>query len=431
MAVSKRLRYEILRRDNHTCRYCGAMAPDVKLTVDHVTPTALGGSDAPDNLITACEPCNNGKSSVPANATVVADVAQDAMRWAAALKQAAAELEAQEGPRLAYRRAFEEAWNAWTRESGGKRVTTPLDDNWRTSIERFRVAGLPASVWADVVEKAMTNPTVKLDNVFKYMCGIAWRMVDGLQERAKAIVAAEEKPAADGEDRDPIAEAAVDVWVNEWVGSISNEQGHAFSASVARYREHGWEGPHRLMHAAQFAAWFHLTDVNEALAKLERDEAMTSWTTAWYSKAFDYPANDLFDRVEAQCDALLNAGVDPVRVRRAALYAGAHRSSSLYFGLGESELKVTKTPVFFTRMCEIWAEAFSSTALRWPSHDEVAALRDCVLRISQGYDFAVADLYTAAASAGAYQDSDITTCLPCDGSALKAAGRLPIGGGGS
>ncbi|MEU5976310.1 hypothetical protein [Streptomyces sp. NPDC047315] len=24
MAVSKRLRYEILRRDNHACRYCGA-----------------------------------------------------------------------------------------------------------------------------------------------------------------------------------------------------------------------------------------------------------------------------------------------------------------------------------------------------------------------------------------------------------------------
>lgn len=23
MAISKRLRYEILRRDNHACRYCG------------------------------------------------------------------------------------------------------------------------------------------------------------------------------------------------------------------------------------------------------------------------------------------------------------------------------------------------------------------------------------------------------------------------
>lgn len=28
MAVSKRTRYEVLRRDNHACRYCGARAPE-------------------------------------------------------------------------------------------------------------------------------------------------------------------------------------------------------------------------------------------------------------------------------------------------------------------------------------------------------------------------------------------------------------------
>jgi 5-methylcytosine-specific restriction endonuclease McrA len=54
MAVSKRLRYEILRRDNYACRYCGATAPDVKLNVDHVIPQSLGGSDKPDNLVTSC-----------------------------------------------------------------------------------------------------------------------------------------------------------------------------------------------------------------------------------------------------------------------------------------------------------------------------------------------------------------------------------------
>lgn len=45
MAVSTRLRYEILRRDNHQCRYCGGTAPDVKLTIDHVIPETLGGND--------------------------------------------------------------------------------------------------------------------------------------------------------------------------------------------------------------------------------------------------------------------------------------------------------------------------------------------------------------------------------------------------
>ena len=54
MAVTKRMRFEILRRDNHACRYCGATAPDVKLAVDHVTPVALGGTDSPDNLVASC-----------------------------------------------------------------------------------------------------------------------------------------------------------------------------------------------------------------------------------------------------------------------------------------------------------------------------------------------------------------------------------------
>lgn len=58
MTVSKRIRFEVLRRDNYTCRYCGGSAPDVKLTVDHVMPVALGD---PTNLVTACKDCNAGK----------------------------------------------------------------------------------------------------------------------------------------------------------------------------------------------------------------------------------------------------------------------------------------------------------------------------------------------------------------------------------
>ncbi|MFI5473155.1 HNH endonuclease [Streptomyces cacaoi] len=87
MAVSQRLRYEILRRDNHACRYCGATAPDVKLNVDHVIPTSLGGSDKPDNLVTACADCNGGKTSSMPNAMTVEDVDQDAFRQAVTRKQ--------------------------------------------------------------------------------------------------------------------------------------------------------------------------------------------------------------------------------------------------------------------------------------------------------------------------------------------------------
>lgn len=87
MAVSKRLRYEILRRDNHACRYCGATAPEAKLAVDHVIPQSLGGSDKPTNLVTSCVDCNAGKTSSMPGADTVADVEQETFRQAAELKQ--------------------------------------------------------------------------------------------------------------------------------------------------------------------------------------------------------------------------------------------------------------------------------------------------------------------------------------------------------
>ena len=89
MAVSKRTRFEVLRRDNYTCRYCGASAPEVQITVDHVVPVALGGSDDPTNLACACWACNSGKASTKPDEQTVADVSEDAIRWAKAMQSAA------------------------------------------------------------------------------------------------------------------------------------------------------------------------------------------------------------------------------------------------------------------------------------------------------------------------------------------------------
>ena len=60
--MRKGLRFDIFRRDNFTCRYCGAQPPDVVLEVDHVVPRVDGGSDDPLNLATSCGDCNRGKS---------------------------------------------------------------------------------------------------------------------------------------------------------------------------------------------------------------------------------------------------------------------------------------------------------------------------------------------------------------------------------
>jgi hypothetical protein len=90
VSVSKRLRFEVFRRDGFACRYCGATASDTPLTIDHVVPIALGGTDDFANLATACKDCNAGKSSSSPDPQWVAEVAQEAARWAVAQKAVAA-----------------------------------------------------------------------------------------------------------------------------------------------------------------------------------------------------------------------------------------------------------------------------------------------------------------------------------------------------
>jgi len=62
-ALSKSTRFEVFKRDHFTCQYCGAQPPGVVLVIDHIHPIAAGGSNEMDNLTTACEPCNQGKSA--------------------------------------------------------------------------------------------------------------------------------------------------------------------------------------------------------------------------------------------------------------------------------------------------------------------------------------------------------------------------------
>lgn len=52
-------RREVLRRDRHTCQYCGSSK---RLTLDHVIPLSKGGQHRWDNVVTACEQCNQRKS---------------------------------------------------------------------------------------------------------------------------------------------------------------------------------------------------------------------------------------------------------------------------------------------------------------------------------------------------------------------------------
>lgn len=191
MAVSKRLRFEIFRRDNNTCRYCGQSAPDVELTIDHVIPRTLGGSDDPTNLVTACKDCNAGKTSSNPDAPVVADVDQRAVQWSQAMEIAVSRRQAELQQDRERTVPFDTAWQQWHDIDG-----EPLhrDGNWRATILRLLASGLDDAFLVDAVQIAMGSK-VKAGDTWRYFCGVCWREIDRIVEIASEVASAQ-APAA-------------------------------------------------------------------------------------------------------------------------------------------------------------------------------------------------------------------------------------------
>lgn len=72
-ALTKKLRFEVFKRDSFTCQYCGRKAPDILLHIDHIEPVAKGRTNDILNLITSCVDCNSGKSDRQLSDTTVID----------------------------------------------------------------------------------------------------------------------------------------------------------------------------------------------------------------------------------------------------------------------------------------------------------------------------------------------------------------------
>ncbi|MFE5368126.1 HNH endonuclease [Streptomyces mirabilis] len=429
MAVSKRLRYEILRRDSHTCRYCGASAPTVPLRVDHVTPVALGGTDTPDNLVTSCEPCNSGKSSATVDSAVVANVSDDALRWAAAITQAAANLQELEKPKDEYRGAFLAEWNRWTvGKDESKKV--PLDDSWKLSIERFRVAGVPTWMWADIVDAGMANEKVKPENTFRYVCGIAWNKVTALQAEARRIVdggVADLKPSS---MLSALVEAAKEIWRREAGADLTEDLEARLTSSVTVSVEEELDAD-EIIKAIRYAAWFGTATVTEGQAQIydhDRVMAVMRWECSWRDSCGSYPSEEETAAFEGYRNSLMQAGVSEPVLASAAAVAGFCLSVVPYFGIRDEALKAAGINAKRQTAEGFWALAFVATAARWPTAEERSKFNAQMDRLTDDGGYLIFDANAAAVAAGAAQEADLYWNVPRNFSALLAAAK-PLAGG--
>lgn len=214
MAISKRLRFEILRRDNHTCQYCGEKAPDVTLHVDHVKPKTLGGSDGPENLVAACKDCNAGKTSSSLDAPLVAAIAERNLDWEIKAQVLSANLRGTLERDQEYCSEFDEMWTCAADNTG-------LDAVWpfgyQGSVMRWASMGYPLEAMDVAIETAFAANRVSAADKFQYLAGIIWRQIK--EADVSLILPSEPKLHTDGDMQ------------NEWC--------HGYDVGMAKGCQHG------------------------------------------------------------------------------------------------------------------------------------------------------------------------------------------------
>jgi hypothetical protein len=184
VALSKRIRFEVFKRDRFCCQYCGRHPPDVVLEVDHIVPVCDGGDSSEGNLLAACFDCNRGKAG-----TSLTIIPKD---WA----QQAAEITEKEEQLAGYREVFRQQqdrieadmWEiAEILQPGSSRDGMRRD--WLSQIKRFNERlGLAEVI--DAAEIAYSKQSFQLQEEylskkharFRYFCGICWRKIKAREE---------------------------------------------------------------------------------------------------------------------------------------------------------------------------------------------------------------------------------------------------------
>ena len=169
--ITKRTRFRVFKRDGFTCGYCGRTPPAAILEIDHIEPVASGGTDTPDNLITACFDCNRGKGAE--HLSIVPE----------SLKARAARIAESEAQLKAYRKVVDakrERENEDIQRLSSINVAFFGEEMFTRYGESVRVNFLPRINITDLcyyLGVACERFPDDEQRAFRYFCGICWQVI--------------------------------------------------------------------------------------------------------------------------------------------------------------------------------------------------------------------------------------------------------------
>lgn len=170
-ALSKKIRFDVFKRDNFTCIYCGNNPPSAILEVDHIVPVSKGGTDVIDNLATSCFDCNRGKSNKE-----LTDVVQPISDKIAIAQER--ELQYKEYCKLLKRgeKLIQKQINEVSVIYENTFIGYELTDLFKNSSLKNFINTLGV----EKVKDAMYKSCMAIDHnnaCIKYFCGICWNMI--------------------------------------------------------------------------------------------------------------------------------------------------------------------------------------------------------------------------------------------------------------
>lgn len=166
-SISKKLRFELFKRDSFQCVYCGNRPPNVLLEIDHIIPFSKGGKDKIENLVTSCFDCNRGKSNrelteVPNS--ISNERSQEKLTQYKTYIKYVKELQKLKNEQLQMVCDVYERFN----------IGYTPSEKFKTTIGQFiEKIGVENTCYA--METSCTK-MYKTNDVFKYFCGICWNI---------------------------------------------------------------------------------------------------------------------------------------------------------------------------------------------------------------------------------------------------------------